>query len=133
MLERIIHTLDRTRVFAKESRRSMTDAEKILWRKLRAGRFHGYKFRRQVPLGPYIADFFYREKLLIIELDGSGHAEQILHDEERESYFLRHHIYVIRFWNHEVLENLDGVLETIADILSTTRGPSPRPSPSGGR
>ena len=125
MLRNIIHSPPRTFVYAKALRRSMTDAEKILWSKLRRRHLLGYRFRKQVPLGPYIADFFCVEELLIIELDGSGHAEQILYDEERESYFLRHHMRIIRFWNHEVFENLDGVLETIVDILQVLQPPLP--------
>ena len=117
MLKNIVHTPADTLVFAKELRRSMTDAEKILWSKLRVHRFFGYKFRRQVPLGPYIVDFFCPDRSIIIELDGSGHAEQEAYDKRRDAYFFDHNLLVVRFWNHEVFENMEGVLEIITTAL----------------
>ena len=101
---------------ARELRRNMTDAGRIVWRALRANQL-GARFRRQVPLGPYIADFVCFECRLIIEVDGGQHAERFAYDDER-SRFLRESGYrVVRFWNNDVLGNLAGVIEEIDAAL----------------
>jgi len=99
--------------FAKELRQNMTDAEQLLWKQLRAQRFLGLKFRRQVPIGDYIADFACFEARLIIELDGGQHAEQEAQDGARDAWLHAQGFAVLRFWNHEVLGNLEGVLAVI--------------------
>lgn len=114
-------------IFAKHLRQQMTDVEKRLWLHLRDRRLQGKKFRRQVPLGPYIADFVNFEQRLIVELDGGQHADQIDYDERRDAWLAREGFRVLRFWNNEVMTNLEGVLETIAGAchLPLTPGPSP--------
>jgi very-short-patch-repair endonuclease len=98
---------------AKELRHNSTDAERTLWRQLRAHRFAGYKFRRQQPLGRYIVDFICFEKQLIIEVDGGQHAEDVAYDEERSAWLQAKGFQVLRFWNHEVLRNSEAVSEMI--------------------
>ena len=96
----------------KHLRTNMTDAERKLWRALRA-RSIGSKFRRQVPLGRYVADFVCFESKTIVEVDGSQHAE-IARDMARDRYFVDRGYRVLRFWNNDVLTNLEGVLAAIA-------------------
>jgi hypothetical protein len=93
---------------------------------------NGYKFKRQVPFGPYIADFLCVEAKLIVEADGGQHAEQVDADRVRTEYFESGGYLVLRFWNNDVLQNLGGVLETIAGELAK-KTPSPQPSPQGER
>jgi very-short-patch-repair endonuclease len=107
---------------AKALRTNMTDAERKLWSALRDRQLLGFKFVRQQPVGPYIADFACREADLIVELDGSQHAESPT-DERRTTEFSMHGYQVIRFWNDHVLTNLDGVLWAIAEHLN--KAPSP--------
>ncbi len=102
---------------ARRLRRDMTDAEQKLWSRLRARRFEKVKFRRQVPIGPFIADFCSHEHKLIIELDGGQHAEQEAYDGERTRYLERKGYRVIRFWDGEVLLELEKVLEQIYEFL----------------
>jgi very-short-patch-repair endonuclease len=102
---------------AKRLRREMTEAEKKLWRGLREGEVGMHHFRKQVPAGPYVLDFCCLRKKLVVEVDGGQHAE-VLAGEERRNRWLRAEGYtVLRFWNNEVLENLDGVLWKIGEIL----------------
>ena len=95
---------------ARGLRTRQTNVEAKLWARLRNRQLGGLKFRRQVPLGPYIADFVCHEAKLIIELDGSQHAQQIRYDTQRTAYLEAHGYYVMRFWNPDVLQNIDGVL-----------------------
>ena len=95
----------------------MTEAEKLLWYYLRAGRF-GRKFRRQVPVGPYVADFLCEDARLILEVDGGQHADRLLHDAERTSWLQGQGYEVMRFWNNEVLGNIEGVLITVKEKIS---------------
>src|ERR1700677_4659282 len=97
---------------ARSMRGAPTDAELRLWRLLRDRRLNGVKFRRQVPLGPYIVDFLCVGAKLIVEADGSQHAES-LRDIVRDTYLESQGWKVLRFWNNEVLQNREGVLETI--------------------
>ena len=103
---------------ARKLRKNQTDAEKILWNKLRNRQIDGYKFRRQVPVGAYIVDFICMSVKLIIELDGGQHAEQQDYDQKRTAYLETKSIQVIRFWNNDILTNVDGVLETLTLTLS---------------
>ena len=98
---------------ARELRRHATDAEKILWRALRDRDAINAKFRRQVPIGNYIVDFVCHAERLIIEIDGGQHAEQSQADTRRTEFLEAEGYRVLRFWNNEVLKNLDGVLDTI--------------------
>ncbi|MDO8837837.1 MAG: endonuclease domain-containing protein [Parvibaculum sp.] len=110
---------------ARSLRINRTDAEARLWLHLRNRMLGGAKFRRQVPVGPYIADFLCAEHMLIVELDGGQHADNPA--DERRTRFLESKGYrVIRFWNPDVLTNTDGVLEMILTELDKTPHPSHR-------
>ena len=102
---------------ARSLRRNQTDAEQRLWHKLRSRQIHYFKFRRQFSLPPYIADFCCEEAKLIVELDGGQHAETEDADYKRTAFFERSGYKVIRFWNNDVMSNIDGVLEVIAKTL----------------
>ena len=93
---------------ARALRKTSTDAETLLWSRLRNRQFHDLKFRRQVPLGRYIVDFYCHEFRLVIELDGGQHSEGV--DRPRTHWLESEGYRVVRFWNHEVLGNFDGVL-----------------------
>ncbi len=98
-------------------RRNQTDAEKILWMKLRNRQLCGMKFFRQYSFGIYILDFYCPKSKLAIELDGGQHAEleRKEYDEARSEYLRAHGVKVMRFWNNEIMINIDGVLERISD------------------
>ena len=103
---------------ANELRRNQTEAEKLLWYRLRGRRLSGHKFRRQLPIGPYIADFVCLSARVIVEVDGGQHAEQTAYDAARERYIRKAGFEVLRFWNNEVIENLDGVLHVLLEALN---------------
>ena len=115
---------------ARNLRKSQTDAEKLLWSRLRNRQLEGCKFRRQQIVGPYIADFLCLEPKLIVELDGGQHAEQKEQDEKRTQYLRSLGYRVLRFWNNDVLLKLDGVLERIREII-ILNPPHPNPLPEG--
>jgi len=100
-------------------RSNMTDAERQLWRHLRRGQMNDFKFRRQHPFGDYILDFVCLEARLIIELDGGQHAERNAEDGIRTSLLERAGFRMLRFWNHEVLHEMDAVKESIWQALQT--------------
>ena len=104
---------------ARNLRLAQTEVERTLWQKLRNRQLNGFKFRRQHPIGPYIVDFFCLDARLAIELDGSQHGdERAVEDDERRTAYLNDQGYrVLRFWNQEVIDNLDGVLEAITQHL----------------
>jgi very-short-patch-repair endonuclease len=104
-------------VNARALRHEMTDAETRLWTMLRSHRFEGVHFRRQHPIGPYIADFCSPGSKLVIELDGSQHIDQTVYDRKRTEYLESRSYRVIRFWNHEVLSEMDTVLLEMLKIL----------------
>lgn len=106
--------------FKKSLRQSQTDVENILWHYLRNRNMQGYKFRRQHVLRGYIVDFVCLEEKLIIELDGSQHTEQEAYDARRTLMFESDGFRVIRFWNNEIIENINGVMEVIYDALEFT-------------
>ena len=114
---------------ARTLRRQSSDAESVLWRHLRARRLLGYKFRRQVVMEPYIVDFVCLEAGLIIEADGGQHSNQVTYDTRRTAVLEGMGYRVMRFWNHEVLGELQSVLEQIQTAL--IEAPSPQPSPGG--
>ena len=119
---------------AKHLRREMTDAERRLWSVLRDSRLEGAKFRRQQPIGPFIADFACQEHRLIIEADGGQHADN-LRDARRTAFLESKGYRVLRFWNNDILTNLDGVAQVIATALLTphpARAAHESPSPSRG-
>lgn len=127
-----LHKLRRRSIIARKLRADSTDAERILWRALRE-RLPDYKFRRQHPIGNRIADFACPEKKLVIELDGSQHADETSADEKRTAELAAHGYRVIRFWNNEVMRNLTDVLESIYRELEA---PPPHPTlsaPAGRR
>jgi len=103
---------------ARALRRRQTDAEKKLWSRLRGRTLAGYKFRRRYPVGPYIVDFICVREGLAIEVDGGQHAERSSADARRTAYLEAQGLRVLRFWNNEVLGNIEGVLSTIMNALS---------------
>ena len=116
---------------ARALRASGTDAEQALWRHLRSRQLNGHKFRRQHPIGPYIADFACVEARLVVELDGGQHAQAdaLKHDERRTQFLLAQGWHVLRFWNHDMLAEPAGVLQTIVQALAH---PHPHPLPPAG-
>ena len=110
---------------ARELRQQSTDAEKKLLQHLRNRQLEGIKFRRQAPIGPYIADFAAVEALLIVELDGGQHAMRINSDEKRTAWLKGHGYRVVRFWNNDVLANPEGVVAVIQGFLRGGDRPSP--------
>lgn len=103
---------DRTAAFARDLRGSLTDAEAILWRCLRDRRLAGLKFRRQVPLGPYIADFVCFEAKFVVEADGGQHADSP-RDARRDAFIASQGFRTLRVWNMDIKDNLESVLDTI--------------------
>ncbi len=110
---------------AKTLRANSTDAERKLWSRLRDRQLLGFKFVRQQPIGPFIADFACRDADLVVELDGSQHAEDeaVFYDARRTAVLAQHGYDVLRFWNNDVLIHTDGVLEVIVAHLE--KAPSP--------
>ena len=115
------------RELARELRKEMPDAEARLWYHLRAHRFHGYKFRRQVVIEPYIVDFVCVDAKLIVEADGGQHVERKAADDERTPCLERLGYVVLRFWNDEILNDTETVLARIYAAL--IHSPLPNPSP----
>jgi very-short-patch-repair endonuclease len=109
---------------AQQLRNSTTDAEQVLWWHLRSRQLEGYKFSRQMPVGPFICDFLCRKRRLIVELDGGQHAENAK-DVHRTAFLEQQGYRVIRFWNNDVLCNVEGVLQTILQTLTTDPPPTP--------
>jgi very-short-patch-repair endonuclease len=120
---------DWQRMAARRLRVEMTDAEHALWRALRAHRFYGIGFRRQAPLGPYVVDFVCHALKLVIEVDGGQHSGS-QKDAVRDSWLQTEGYRVLRFWNNEVLGNLEGVLDRIGREIAAA--PPPQPSPTRG-
>jgi very-short-patch-repair endonuclease len=116
----------------------MTDAESRLWYFLRAHRFGTAKFKRQAPIGPYVADFVCFDRKIVIEVDGGQHADNA-RDLRRDAWFQEQGFQILRFWNDDVLKNTRGVVEIISNSLvsAETKSPSPGalrapPSPTRG-
>jgi very-short-patch-repair endonuclease len=101
---------------ARALRLRMTNAERKLWYALRDRRFQDFKFRRQVPLGHFIVDFICFEARLIVEADGGQHADS-LRDKYRDRWFAANGFRVLRFWNNDILSNLEGVMTVVAEAL----------------
>ncbi|MDX1442345.1 MAG: endonuclease domain-containing protein [Gammaproteobacteria bacterium] len=109
----------RKKEFAKQLRRNMTDAERKLWRHLRAHRMLGQKFRRQQPLGPYIVDFVHFGARLVVEADGGQHNESN-HDAVRDAWLKSQGYRVLHFWNNDILNETEAVLAAILNTLEET-------------
>jgi len=121
---------DRQRQFARRMRAEPTDAERVLWQRLRHDvSLSGSHFRRQAAIGPFIVDFVSRKAKLVIELDGGQHDWQHASDASRTRRMEAAGYRVLRFWNNDVLGNIEGVLDEIQRTLTT---PTPDPSPQGG-
>jgi very-short-patch-repair endonuclease len=112
-------------------RNNPTDAERLLWSQLRLWQLDGHKFRRQQPLGPYIVDFVCLEKRVVVEVDGGQHAQDASLDAKRDRWLRDEGFVVLRFWNNDVLKNIDSVKEQVYKTLQST--PYLNPSPQGGR
>ena len=115
---------------SRELRNNPTDAEQKLWRQLRNRQLAGVRFNRQVPIGPYICDFVARTPKLVIELDGGQHALSTDIDARRTAHLERQGYRVLRFWNNDVVENVDGVVAVIESVLRDMPCPTP---PASGR
>jgi very-short-patch-repair endonuclease len=102
---------------ARRLRANLTEAEKRLWSKLRRKQLEGAHFRRQRPIASYVVDFYCHEARLIIEVDGGQHADQVAQDLARTRDLKELGFHVIRFWNNEIFENIEGVLERIRENL----------------
>lgn len=123
------------RVRARRLRREQTAAERKLWARLRARQVDGAKFRRQHPIGRYIADFCCPERGLVVELDGGQHADQVETDRRRTAFLEQQGFRVLRFWDNDMMQNIDAVLEQITEVLRDPRWdrpPSTSPSPLRG-
>ena len=117
--------MDRARLLRKKA----TPPERILWRHLRNRNFASYRFRRQHPFDRYVLDFYCPSAKLAIELDGGGHnyiAGQI-HDRTRSEFLARHGVILLRFWNHQVRQELDSVLRAIWFALEERQQSNPSP------
>jgi len=114
----------RTRI--RELRNNPTPAERALWRQISARKISGVRFNRQVEIGPFICDFVSRERKLVIEVDGGQHDWQQEEDRQRTEFIERQGFRVIRFWNNDVLERIEGVVMEIERVLAAL--PSPNPS-----
>jgi len=126
----------RAQKFARVLRNATTETEHALWQELRRGKIPGTRFRRQVPIGPYVADFACLKSKLIIELDGSQHIERTDYDDQRSKFLEAQNFRVLRFWNGAVSSEREAVLETIVWAVThpdwrQQRDPLPSPPPSG--
>jgi len=118
-----------TNPHARPLRRNATDAERLLWDRLRNRKLADHKFRRQATVGPYIVDFLCPEARFVIEADGGQHSDEA--DATRTAFLTARGLRVLRFWNHDILANIDGVLEAILIALKEQE-PSPSHRKSGG-
>ena len=121
----------RQRLLARTMRANPTDAEQKLWWNLRHRlAASGTHFRRQVQIGRYLVDFASHKAKMIIEVDGGQHMTRAAQDADRTRFFESHGYRVLRYWNKDVLSNVDGVMEDIQRAIAAT--PTPNPSPQGG-
>ena len=116
---------------AKTLRKNNTDVERRLWEHLKARQLEGVKFRRQQPIGRYIVDFVSFEKNIVIEIDGGQHSVGKDRDEERDNWLGVQGFKVLRFWNNEIIQNIEGVLEVIRDHCLFHPPLNPLPSREG--
>lgn len=122
-MSRIVNNFKRKEI-RKLLRKNQTPQEIILWSKLRNNQTK-QKWRRQVSVGPYIADFYCSKKLLVVELDGAQHLDNKEYDKEREKYFSSLGIRTIRFWNNEINTNIESVIKIIMETIEIQPHPSP--------
>ena len=115
--------VERNRTFARTMRRIPTEPEKLFWSRVRDRRLGGYKFKRQMAIGSYIADFVCVERKLIIELDGGQHADRKEYDEKRDAFLRSKGFRIIRVWNIDLLQNIDGVMEMLSVELDSAPSP----------
>jgi very-short-patch-repair endonuclease len=108
--------MDRSK--AQKLRKNLTEAERKLWRYLRLRQLGGHKFRRQHPFGSYIVDFVCLEKRVVIEVDGGQHRAQAIYDQQRTAWIEQQGFRVLRFWDHEVMQNIEAVKEAIWQALA---------------
>jgi very-short-patch-repair endonuclease len=120
------------RQFAKVLRKNMTDAEQLLWRHLRAHRLYSQKFRRQQPIGPYVVDFVHFGARVIVEADGGQHNGSV-DDAKRDAWLRGQGFTVLRFWNNDILQNIEAVLEAILNEVAKGTPSPPTPLPQGER
>ncbi|HMN54796.1 MAG TPA: DUF559 domain-containing protein [Sphingopyxis sp.] len=111
---------------SRELRLNATEAERRLWQQISARKIAGVRFNRQFPIGPFICDFVSRTAKLVIEVDGGQHAVDVTKDEARTAYLEAQGYRVIRFWNNDVLDRIEGVVSEIERALADM--PSPNPS-----
>jgi very-short-patch-repair endonuclease len=111
------------RALARGMRHRPVECEKRFWRLVRDRRLGGFKFKRQVLIGSYIVDFVCVERKLVVELDGSQHADQREYDEQRDAFLRAKGFCVVRIWNMELLENPEGVLDMVLAALETAPSP----------
>lgn len=109
---------------ARGLRKVLTDAERLLWSQQRRRRILGYKFKRQLVLGPYIVDFACLERKLVLELDGGQHLEQREYDLRRSQWLKERGFRVLRFWNHQVFQELEAVVRVIQNALDFPPSPT---------
>ncbi len=123
----------RERLRARTLRREMTEAEKHIWKELRAHRFQAASFRRQVPIGAYIVDFLCLRARLVVEIDGGQHAStRAQRDQVRDAWLRAQGFIILRFWNNDIFSNLEGVLERISDIIARAPPSLTLPRKGGG-
>ncbi len=119
---------------ARELRKNPTESEQALWKHLRMRQLGGYKFRRQQPIGPYIVDFVSFEKRVIIEVDGGQHSQQVEYDSKKTVWLEDQGYRVLRFWNNQVLKEIEAVKAIISKVLEDgVNTPHLNPPPQGGR
>ena len=116
----MVHDPTLPRDTARTLRTNATEAEQKLWSHLRKKQLDGFQFRRQYSIGPYFADLFCLEAKLVIEVDGSQHADREAQDERRSALLRTKGYRVLRFWNFEVMSDVDSVVERIAEALRQT-------------
>uniref|UniRef100_C6E5X6 DUF559 domain-containing protein n=1 Tax=Geobacter sp. (strain M21) TaxID=443144 RepID=C6E5X6_GEOSM len=112
-------------------RNACTKAERVLWHHLRRSQLEGVKFRRQQPVEDYITDFLSFKPRIVVELDGGQHAEAREHDAQRDQCLRRNGFTVLRFWNNDIFNNMEGVLEVIREQCLKHPPPPPDPLPRG--
>jgi len=116
----------------RELRKNLTEAERLLWKNIRLRQIAGYKFRRQQPIGEYIVDFLCFEKRLIVEVEGGQHAEEMAYDSKRDEWLSSQGFSILRFWNHQVLKEIEAIKEMIHKSLGEKHYPHLNPPPQGG-
>jgi very-short-patch-repair endonuclease len=122
------------KIRARELRKNLTEAERALWRHLRFRQFGGHKFRRQQIIGKFIVDFVCLEKRLIVEVDGGHHSKQVAYDLERDTWLKNQGFSILRFWDNQVLKEIESVKEVIMEKLDDhSHTPHLNPPPQEGR